>query len=111
MALSRQLQIANVVTFLSLFPDNATKWSQATDEVRDFARWSKEYINEFDLDLLQEEVEAGKGRQPLDFTKLDTPSKWNTQSKKYVYESMQLMSDNTLTRFHNMLHESFNIAE
>ena len=110
MTSTRQKQIANVVTFLSLFPDNAVKWSQATDEVRDFARWSRVYINEFDLDLLQEEVEAGKGRQPLDFTKLNTPSEWNTQGKRYVYESMKLMSDSTLKRFHDMLHESFKIA-
>ena len=34
--------------FLEQFPTNATCWSQATDEVYDLARTSREFLDEFD---------------------------------------------------------------
>ena len=49
----------------TLYPLNATCWSQATDEVRDLCRYAR---NVLDLD----EDEA------VDFRNLNTPSEWNT---------------------------------
>ena len=34
--------------FLDQFPTNATSWSQATDEVYDLARTSREFLDEYD---------------------------------------------------------------
>ena len=34
--------------FLDKFPTNATSWREATDEVRDLARASREMLDEYD---------------------------------------------------------------
>lgn len=94
-----------IENFISKFPDNATCWSQATDEIRDLARTAKEYYNEIDLDLLSEEVEEGQGQQPLNFRALKTPSEWNTQGKVYIREVWTLMSEQTKKQwFENWSH-------
>ena len=49
--------------FLEQFPTNATSWSQATDEVYDLARTSREFLDEYD----DVKVEA------VDFATLGTP--------------------------------------
>jgi len=101
MSNTRAQQISSIATFLSLFSDNTNKWSDATDEIRDLSRTAKEYINEFDLNLCDDDIEKGLGRQPLDFTILKTPSEWNTFGKKHIKTSLAIMTDSTLTRFYN----------
>ena len=51
--------------FLEQFPTDATSWTQATDEVYDLARTSREFLDEYD----DVKVEA------MDFATLDTPAK------------------------------------
>jgi len=78
--------------FLKQFPDNATSWADATDEVRDFARTAKEYYNELDLDLL---VDDPKGLYPLDFRSIKTPAEWNKKGRDYIFNTVDMMSDKT----------------
>ena len=66
-----------IAKFLEQFPNGATKWSQATDEVRDIARSCRI--------ILQQE--------PCDFTKLNTPSLWNTIGKDYIIKSWKIMNN------------------
>lgn len=48
------------------FPKDATKWSQATDEVRDLCREAR--------------LAAGVGEEhAVDFRNIKTPSEWNTK--------------------------------
>lgn len=85
--------------FLAKFPDNASNWTQATDEIRDLARTAKEYYNEIDLDLTQTEVEEGQGLQPLDFRAIKTPAEWNSKGKAYILSTFDLMSERTKIQF------------
>lgn len=70
------VSIEPLTTFLSQFPDNATDWSDATDELRDTSR----FINELYNALTDGNVVT------LDFNKLGTPSEWNIESKKYILD-------------------------
>lgn len=88
-----------IVKFLEQFPDNATCWSQATDEVRYLARSAKEYYNEVDLNLSSDEVEAGQGQQPLNFRAIQTPAEWNIKGKKYILEVFDKMSQQAKEQF------------
>lgn len=62
--------------FFSKFPNDATNWKYATDELRDISRAIKELNNE----LSSEKVEA------LNFKELNTPSEWNSKSKEYILD-------------------------
>lgn len=81
--------------FLKQFPDNATCWSQATDEVRDIARWSREILEEKDGVIIA----------PLDFPSF-TPSEWNTHGKQYVLSNFDRMKPETQREFFKMFHEN-----
>lgn len=85
--------------YLYNFPDDATSWDQATDEIRDLARTVKEYYNEIDLDLTHAEVENGKGLQPLDFRSIKTPADWNRLGKEYIRKAYSMMSSSTKLLF------------
>lgn len=87
---------AKAEKFLSNFPDNATSWAQATDEIRDMARTAKDYYNEITLDVSSEDP---KGLKPLDFKKLKTPSQWNTQGKKYIRDAYKKMNADARQQF------------
>ena len=89
--------IEDVEKYLSKFPDTATSWRNATDEIRDIARISKEFINELD----NANVDA------LDFHSLKTPADWNMTGKDYIRMNMSKMSKNTLRRFLDELSELF----
>lgn len=79
--------------FLSLFPDDAQSWADATDEVRDLARSAKELFNEMHLE------NSGKKLQPLDFRKFDKPSEWNKKGKQYILNTFSKMSNETKKQF------------
>lgn len=93
--------------FLSQFPDNATSWAQATDEVRDLARGAKEIYNEIDLNLTDYEA-ITHGLQPLNFWAFDYPSQWNTEGKKYILTTFDKMSQKAKTEFYNRFKDWFN---
>lgn len=82
--------------FLAKFPDDATSWAQATDEIRDMARTAKEYYNEIDLDLSNDDSEAYPA---LDFTLMKKPSQWNTLGKKYIRAVVFMMKPTTRKQF------------
>ncbi len=72
---------AKINSFLNKFPDDATSWKQATDEVRDISRVARETYNEETLNVSHEDKKAMKS---LNFNSFTTPSKWNTEGKKFI---------------------------
>ena len=83
--------------FLEQFPTDATSWVQATDEVRDLARASREMLDEYD-DI---KVEA------VDFATLDTPAKWNSICREAIWRNYNLMRPHTQLLFHNYFTERY----
>jgi hypothetical protein len=83
--------IMTLTKFLSQFPNDATSWKNATDEVRDICRICRENIEEFD----------GIKLTAVDFRSFITPSKWNTKGKKFIANTITKMSpmckDHTLS--------------
>jgi phytoene dehydrogenase-like protein len=88
--------LAKLKKFLAKFPDDAKSWDEATDEIRDMSRIAKEYYNDMDLDLLEDEDGA---LQPLNFRAFNTPSEWNTKGKEYILSTYAKMSNNTKDQF------------
>lgn len=81
--------IDDIHKYLDKFKDDETSWRGATDELRDIARESREFL----LDLDNIEVEA------IDFKSLKTPSEWNTVAKNYIINNVKQMSKSTLETF------------
>lgn len=75
-------------SFLNKFPDNATSWSQATDEVRDLARSAREHHNEYDLNVSEDDSKAA---QSLNWREMKTPAEWNSKGKKFIKEMVGKM--------------------
>jgi hypothetical protein len=86
----------DIESFLSKFPDNATSWKNATDEIRDISRTAKEYYNELDLGLSGDKLHETNA---LNFRELKTPSDWNTKGKQHINNIYSKMSDNTKKQF------------
>lgn len=85
--------------YLERFPNNASSWRYATDEVREIAKTSREYLSEFD----GEEVDA------LDFKSFKKPADWNTNGKKFIVDTVEKMSDKTRARFLKDIGERFGL--
>lgn len=75
-------KIEDVQKYLDKFRDDETSWRGATDELRDIARYSREFLAELD----DVEVDA------LDFKSFKTPAEWNSASKKYIMDNISKMS-------------------
>lgn len=71
--------------FLQKFPKDATCWSQATDEIRDMARTSREYLEVY------ENIVVG----PLNFRVIHSPSAWNTAGRDYIMSNLNRMNPHT----------------
>ena len=84
--------------FLEQFPTDATSWVQATDEVRDLARASREMLDEYD-DI---KVEA------VDFTAIRTPAEWNTRAREAVMRNYDMMRPRTQMLFFERFEDWFN---
>ena len=84
--------------FLEQFPTVATSWVQATDEVRDLARASREMLDEYD-DI---KVEA------VDFTTTRTPAEWNTKAREAILRNYDLMRPRTQLLFFERFEDWFN---
>ena len=84
--------------FLEQFPTDATSWVQATDEVRDLARASREMLDEYD----DVKVEA------VDFATLDTPAKWNSVCREAIWRNYDLMRPHTQLLFFERFEDWFN---
>ena len=90
--------IQKIEKFLEQFPTDATSWRQATDEVRDLARASREFLDEYD-DI---KVEA------VDFTAIKTPSEWNTLGRESIMRNYDMMSPRTQLLFFERFEDWFN---
>ena len=84
--------------FLDKFPTNATSWREATDEVRDLARASREMLNEYD-DITVEAV---------DFTAIRTPAEWNTLGREAILRNYDMMRPRTQMLFFERFEDWFN---
>lgn len=94
---SRDEMIKNIESFLEKFPNNASSWKDATDEVRDLAKSARLIYTDIDLDL----TDGDDGvPEALDFTKLRNPGRWNTEGKKYIMKMVGKMSDDALKSFY-----------
>lgn len=80
------------------FPPNATSWGQATDEVRDLARYARESVG------------LGKERA-VNFRKCDTPAKWNTQGINAIIKFYEMMNDEQKTEFYKQCASTLNLSE
>jgi len=76
--------------YLEQFPNDAKSWGDATDEVRDIARYAKEIYNEFNED---NQIEA------MDFRSIKTPSEWNTKGKEYIFKVYNMMDNQSKEHF------------
>ena len=84
--------------FLEQFPINATSWREATDEVRELARASREMLDEYD-DI---KVEA------VDFTAIRTPAEWNTLGREAILRNYDMMRPSTQILFYERFEDWFN---
>ena len=84
--------------FLDKFPTNATSWREATDEVRDLARASREMLDEYD-DITVEAV---------DFTAIRTPAEWNTLGREAILRNYNMMRPRTQMLFFERFEDWFN---
>ena len=85
--------------YLERFPNNASSWRYATDEVREIAKTSREYLSEFD----------GVKVEALDFKSFKKPADWNTNGKKFIVDTVEKMSDKTRARFLKEIGERFGL--
>lgn len=89
---------SKIEKFLEQFPTDATSWVQATDEVRDLARASREMLDEYD-DI---NVEA------VDFTATKTPAEWNTKAREAILRNYNMMRPRTQMLFFERFEDWFN---
>ena len=84
--------------FLEQFPTDATSWTQATDEVYDLARTSREFLEEYD----DVKVKA------VDLATLDTPAKWNSVCREAIWRNYDLMRSHAQLLFYERFEDWFN---
>lgn len=90
--------IQKIEKFLEQFPTDATSWRQATDEVRDLARASREMLDEYD----------GIKVEAVDFTAIKTPAEWNTLGRESIMLNYDMMSPRTQMLFFERFEDWFN---
>lgn len=86
-----------LANYLERFPKEAICWSQATDEIRDLARATREYLEEYEGVIVK----------PIDFLMIKSPSVWNTKGRDYILANFDRMNDNTKKRFFERYGEWF----
>lgn len=91
-------KIEDIERYLSNFRDDETSWNGAGDEIRDIARYSREFLEEYD----------NIKTDPMDFRALKTPSEWNTMGKEYIMNNITKMSKKTQGVFFNYINDYFN---
>ncbi len=80
---------------------DATCWSQATDEIRDMSRRSREILQEVDGIV----VEA------VDFRAIRTPAEWNRKGRESILANMEKMSNAALKDLYTFFADWFESAE
>lgn len=89
---------SKIEKFLEKFPTNATIWCEATDEVRELSRTSREFLAEYD-DI---KIEA------VDFTAIKTPAEWNTLGRESIMRNYDMMRPRTQLLFFERFEDWFN---
>ena len=84
--------------FLDKFPTDATSWREATDEVRDLARASREMLDEYD------DVQVDS----IYFPDIKDPAEWNTRAREAVMRNYDMMSPRTQLLFFERFEDWFN---
>lgn len=90
----------DLVRFLDNFDNNATSWRDATQEIMDISRTSREYLEEYDNVKVD----------PVDFrmiSRTKKPSEWNIEGKASVLNNFDKMSTNTQKKFLKEIEEMF----
>ena len=90
--------IQKIEKFLEQFPTDATSWRQATDEVRDLARASREMLDEYD------DVQVDS----IYFPDIKDPAEWNTRAREAVVRNYDMMSPRTQLLFFERFEDWFN---
>ncbi len=85
--------------FLDRFPTNATEWRDATDEVRDLSRSSREFLEEVD----------GIAIEPVNFKEVKNPSEWNTKGRDSILSNFDRMSTRAKDEFYMWFYERFGV--
>ena len=83
--------------FLEQFPKDATSWARATDEVRDLARTSREYLENYEGVIVK----------PVDFMHIKTPAEWNTKGRNYILANFDRMQESTRKAFYEQFRDWF----
>jgi len=83
--------IKNIQAFLNKFPSDTTSWINATDEIRDLSRSSREYLEEYD----------GVSVEPVNFDRIHTPAMWNKLGKESILNNYRQMKPDTKARFYD----------
>ena len=86
-----------IENYLNNFPLNTTSWAKATDEIRDLARASREYLEKYESIVIE----------PVDFANIKTPSEWNTQGRDYILSNFDRMNVRTREAFYESFKEWF----
>ena len=84
--------------FLGQFPTDATSWREATDEVRDLARASREMLDEYD------DVQVDS----IYFPDIKDPAEWNTRAREAVMRNYDMMTPRTQLLFFERFEDWFN---
>ena len=84
--------------FLDKFPTNATSWREATDEVRDLARASREMLDEYD------DVQVDS----IYFPDIKDPAEWNSRAREAVMRNYNMMRPRTQLLFFERFEDWFN---
>lgn len=83
-----------------LFPDTATKWSQATDEIQTLAQYSRELLLDYqDIEGEMAQLRGNNGAK--------TPSEWNQRAKKAIHLNFSKMNNKTKKLFIEKIKEMF----
>lgn len=87
--------------FLEQFPTDAANWAQATDEVRDLARFAREYLEEYEGVIVE----------PVDFRHAKTPAEWNTKGRAFILGSFERMQERTRKAYYEKFRAYFGQEE
>ena len=91
----------DLTKFLDTFPDNATNWGQATQELSDMYHWMTEMWNE------ENEDNTSKHLKPVGVRKMKTPSEFNTKFKAAILKAFDLFDDRLKKDFFERFGEWF----
>ncbi len=87
--------------FLEKFSKDATSWGDATDEIRDLSRESRQFLEECDEVIVE----------PVDLKACKTHSEWNTKGRESILANFDRMHPETQQRFFNRFREWFETSE